>query len=174
MSSYALRDTQRKKVYNAEAVLLRFAKPLREITDIEKYLRKQLARKAITSRYPDAAEAMRVKDGRGTRKALAYGTYAISIPLWARNEAIVLHEAAHVITSRHIDRRKASAHGWQFCETLLVLVRFIMGREAHDALKQSFKDHKVRFSKPRERAPLSEEQKAALRERLAKARAAKV
>lgn len=173
MSNYGQRDSQRKKVYRAESVLLRFAKPLREVSDVERFLRKQLKRQAILRRYPDAAEAFRVKDGRGTRNALAYGTHTISIPLWARNEAIVLHEAAHVITSRHINVRKASAHGWEFCATLLDLVRFIMGREAHDALKQSFKDNKVRFTKPRKRKALTDEQRAALAERLASARLAK-
>jgi putative metallohydrolase (TIGR04338 family) len=173
MSSYKLRDSQRSKVYKAERVLLRFAKPLREVSDVERYLKKELKRKAITSRYPDAADAFRVKDGRGTRRALAYGDHTISIPLWARNEAIVLHEAAHVITTRHINTRQAAAHGWQFCEALLVLVRFIMGAEAHDALKKSFKDNKVRFTKPRERKPLTDEQRAVLAARLAAARAAK-
>jgi hypothetical protein len=46
-----------------------------------------------------------------------------------------------------------------------------MGREAHDALKVSFKAKKVRFTKPRERKPLTPEQREALAARLAEARA---
>lgn len=166
------RDTQRKRVYTAEKVLGQFAKPLREVKDIERYCRKQLRRKAILRRYPSAERAFRIKDGRGTRKALVYGGHAIGIPLWARNEAIVLHEVAHVINYRHSDTDVAG-HGWEFCAVFLDLVRFIMGREAHDALKQSFKDHKVRFTKPRTRKPLTPEQRAVLAARLAAARAAK-
>lgn len=164
------RDSQRKRVYVAERVLSKFAKPLRDVQDIERFLKKQLQRKAILRRYPDATKKVRVSDGRGRVNACAYGDWKIAIPLWARNTHIVVHEMAHIVTHRQYGHRVAG-HGWEYASVFLDLVRFIMGKEAHDALKQSFKDNKVRFTKPRTRKPLSPEAKAALALRLAEARA---
>lgn len=169
------RDSQRLRVYKAERRVHHLGKPLREVEDIQRFIQKQLKRKAITSRYPDATRPIAIHHGGGRRNACAYGGWKISIPLWARNELIVIHEVAHIVTNRHYgDKRSGVAgHGWQFCAVFLDLVRFIMGKEAHDALKASFKEHKVRFTAPRKKKWLTPEQKAALAERLAAARAAK-
>jgi len=56
---------------------------------------------------------------------------------------------------------------------LLDLVRFVMGREAHDVLKASFKEHKVRFTAPRAKRQYTPEQLEILRARLAAGREAK-
>lgn len=171
MSPPRHRDNQRQRVYNAERVLIQLAAPLREVRDIERYITKNMARKAILTRYPDASRSVNVRDGRGTRNAWAYGTHSISLPLWARNEAIVLHEMAHIIANRHFQGH--AGHGWQFCAVMLDLVRFCMGTEAHATLMASYDAHKVRYRAPRKRAPLTPEQRAALAQRLATARAAK-
>jgi hypothetical protein len=63
-----------------------------------------------------------------------------------------------------------AGHGWEYCETYLKLVLYIMGREAHDALKASMRKHRVRFREPRKRAPLSPERRAQLVAQLAYAR----
>lgn len=168
-----VRDSQRSRVYKAERKVYHLGAPLREVKDIERFIKKQLARKAITRRYPDATKKVVVGDGRGRRAACAWGDWKISIPLWARHEMVVIHELAHIVANRHYGSRGVAAHGWEFCSVFLDLVRFIMGREAHDALKASFKEHRVRFTKPRARKPLTAEQKAALAARLAEARANK-
>lgn len=165
-----VRDSQRSRVYKAERHVHHLGAPLREVKDIERFIKKQLARKAITRRYPDATRRVEVGDGRGRRAACAWGDWKISIPLWARHEVVVIHELAHIVTNRHFGSYGVAAHGWQFCSVFLDLVRFIMGREAHDALKGSFKKYRVKFSKPRARKPLTDEQKAALAARLAEAR----
>jgi putative metallohydrolase (TIGR04338 family) len=166
------RDTQRKRMYTAEHVLDQFAKPLREVSDVEKYVTRVLARQSILRRYPKLNPDVKVKDGRGTRRALAYGSHAISIPLWARNEGIVLHELAHTIAARHYRPYEIASHGWQFAAIFLDLVKSMMGSAAHDALRAAFKTHKVRYTEPRRR-DLTPEQKDALRARLAAMRASK-
>ena len=171
MSVMRPRDIQRKKVYDAERALLPIAKPLMEVSDVERYIKKNMARKAILRRYPKASRSVNVRDGRGTRRALAYGTHSISLPLWARNESIVLHEMAHIIAARHFQGH--AGHGWEFCAVMLDLVRFCMGTEAHATLLASYKANKVRYRAPRKRAPMTPEQRAALAQRLATARAAK-
>jgi putative metallohydrolase (TIGR04338 family) len=167
------RDTQRSRLYKAETALINIAKPLYEVRDVEKYVKRVLARQSILRRYPRTNPNVRVKDGRGTRRALAYGSHTISLPLWARNEAVVLHELAHTIAVRHYYREKIAGHGWQFAAILLDLVRAMMGKEAHDLLRASFKEHKVRYVAPRQKRELTPEQREELRARLAAIRAEK-
>jgi len=169
------RDTQRSKLYKAEQVLDRFAAPLREVADVEKYIARQMKRATLRARYGTAVDpdrwSLAIKDGRGTRCALAYGSHAISLPLWARKDWVVLHELAHVIHnrlsrsfggSRIAELHGGASHGWQFAAIYLDLVRFCMGAEAHDALKASFKERKVRFRPKRSAGPATPEQKARL------------
>jgi putative metallohydrolase (TIGR04338 family) len=176
------RDSQRSKLYKAEQVLESFQKPLPTVKDIEHYITHNLKRKTLVRCYGNTlTRSIEVADGRGARRALAYGGTKIAIPLWARNDRIVLHEVAHIIHTRMTFRcngeragelRGGPAHGWQFAAVYLDLVRFCMGKEAGDALKKSFRMHKVRFSKPATRT-LTDEQRAALVDRMAVARAAK-
>jgi len=172
----SLRDTQRSRVYKAEMAIweTHSGERFREVKDIDRYIKKEFARKAITRRYPTATTKVAIHDGGGRRRACAWGTYKISLPIWARFELAVIHEMAHIITHRHYGERNVAGHGWQFCAVFLDLVRFIMGKETHAELKASFKTHKVRFIEPRKRAPLSPERRAELAARLAAARAAKV
>jgi putative metallohydrolase (TIGR04338 family) len=165
------RDMQKGRVYKAEEVLRRFAKPLREIVEVERYVARVLSRQSILRRYPNLNPDVQVKDGRGTRRAMAHGARAISLPLWARNDWVTLHELAHTIVSRHYLRVDAAPHGWQYCAIYLDLVMSMMGKEAHDALKASFKAHKVRYTEPRAKRVLTEEQREVLRARLAAGRA---
>ena len=145
-----MKDMQRQRLYNSEAVLRTFAKPLIEIRDIEKYVERILNRQSVLRRWPDLNQNIRVlKPRRGQRRALAYGSRAISLPLWSRNEAIVIHEVAHTIVSRVYRREVIASHGWQFAMVMLILVKSMMGKEAHDALRQSYKDHKVAYFAPR-------------------------
>ena len=89
----------------------------------------------------------------------------------SREGGIVLHELAHVICQREHGLRVAG-HGWQFCSIYLKLALYMMGREAHDALKKEMKVNRVRFTEPRKRKPMDPLRKAALVARLAAYRAA--
>jgi len=175
------RDTQRSKLYKAEAVLDKFASPIREIADVEKYVARQMKRATIRTRYGTAVDpdrwSLAIKDGRGTRRALAYGSHAIGLPLWARKDWVVLRELAHVIHNRLPMAREGTrrqelsggaSHGWQFAAIYLDLVRFCMGAEAAEALKASFRKHKVRFRAKRQAPAGAAERMAAIRAAQAK------
>jgi len=168
------RDSQRSKVYSAEEVLKAFEEPLPSVQDIERFVacvwKSQRVKSAFSRATPRASEP-RVKDGRGRRKACGSSS-AISMPVWSRNNWIVLHELAHVICQREHGMRVA-AHGWEYCAIYLRLVLYVLGREAHDKLKASFKQHRVRFRARAKRRELSEVQREALRERLKHAREAR-
>jgi putative metallohydrolase (TIGR04338 family) len=166
-----IRDSQRARVYKSDKDLMKIAKPLPTVADIEKYAVRLFKSKRLAAKYPRAVirGAPEVGDGRRTRRALAHGGWKITVPVWARNEAIVLHELAHIITVRQFWLQTHAPHGWQFAAVYLDLVKWMMGGAAHDALKASFKAHKVKFRKPVKRN-LTDEQRAALAARLQTAR----
>lgn len=164
------RETQRIKLYKAETVLRKYAQPLPEITDIERYIKKVFQYAHLKRRYGDhLLRDIIVKDGRGCRNALAFGRFSIAIPLWARDTHIVLHEVAHIIAHRVYGTYKIAGHGWEYAGVYLEVVRAAMGVEAHNELKASFKKHKVRYTKPVKRQ-LTDEQREALRQRAIKMR----
>lgn len=152
------RDTQRQRVYDAEAVLKPLAKELPTISDIEAFARKLLARKRLrndlwvianrTYKMDSIGEnrlfrVPKVKDGRGRRRAGGRSAY-ITMPKWSRNDWITCHELAHSITER-IWGPLTPAHGEQFCGAYLLLVKHGMGQEAYTTLRRSFAESGVNF-----------------------------
>lgn len=155
------RDTQRGKLYAAEnrARNRHPGKPLPTTKDIERYLKHQAKRATLVARYGEAVDLklwpMKVLDGRGRRRAGGWSG-GITMPIWSREEWVVLHEFAHTIHARlrrnrgHNGSRGeeldgGAPHGWQFAAIFLDLVRFIMGAEAAAVLKAEFKAGKVRY-----------------------------
>jgi putative metallohydrolase (TIGR04338 family) len=165
------RDTQRSRVYEADEALVPFARPLPTIEDIKQYVERVFSLKRLWNAFPTAMCDFypTVGDGRGRRRACG-SAVGIKIPLWARNEGVVLHELAHTVCQRE-HGTEVAPHGWQFCSIYLTLTLHANGRAAHNALRAAFKRHRVRYTAPRKRQPLSPERKAALLERLAAARA---
>lgn len=149
-----MRDSQRKRVYDAEAEAFSHDKKtddptFRELKAVEKYVKRVFSRKRVQKEWPRANWLPKVKDGRGCRSALAHGSSAISIPIWARREWVILHELAHIITSREYAGVDKAGHGWEFCKTYLRLVEIVMGKEAFLSLEKCFLKHGVKFMKPR-------------------------
>lgn len=111
------------------------------------------------------------KNGRGGGAYWMYVDQRIQMSDYHANEMICLHELAHAVCQYEFGN--GVKHHWQFCMVYLKLVGNVMGVEARNILRQSFKDHKVKYTKPRAKKELSEEQKEVLRARIAVARAAK-
>lgn len=172
------RDTQRQKVYDAENKVTVGTK-FETLEECEvflakvcqsKYLVKKygwMGRNKLTEKSERRIPLPRLIRGRAGTRAWASSLNTITLPEWCWNERIILHELAHLLNS------SVRMHDWKFCEIYLDLVRHIMGKETHDALKASFKTGRVKFTKPRAKRELTEEQKQVLRERLTKAREAK-
>jgi len=100
------RDFQRSKVYSWQQSV--FGRPTEKLT-LEQCA--ELAEKICGFKVI-------VKDGRGRRKACAYqGSRTIALPKWARNERVVIHECAHLLT----DREHAS-HGAQYMKNYIELL----------------------------------------------------
>ncbi len=168
------RDSQRSKLYKAEEVLKPFAEPLPSVKDIERFTKYVFGLGRVQHVFPqiNVYGVPNIKDGRGQRRALAWGGHTIGIPRWARNSHIVLHELAHIVSKRKFGPN-IQGHGWEYCETYLTLTLYVLGREAHDALKASFKANRVKFRQPRRGQPLTPERRARLTATLAQARAAR-
>ena len=118
---------------------------------------------------------LRVADGRGCKRATA--SYrdgeTITLPRWARIEYVMLHELSHLVVHYEFKRREVAGHGWQFCMVYLKLVKNVMGPEAHDKLKESFKEFRVKYTKPRAKRQYTDEEREAMRARMAAVRAAR-
>lgn len=169
-----IRDSQRSKLYRAENIL---TQPRYDCTDMsvsamEKYVLEVRTNPYLRRRYEnELARSIYVGDGRARVKA-AGDERGIYMPRWSREPYIVLHELSHCIQWRRYGAWRTAGHGWQFCAIYLDLVRFMMGRDAYEALKLSFRANRVRWT-PKKRVVMSEEAKEKLRARMAYARSCK-
>jgi putative metallohydrolase (TIGR04338 family) len=165
------RDTQRKKVYDAEDAAFDKSKSEElSVLECQAFIDKCLSSKVLQRKYPRAARRgyFKVADGRGRRRACyAPGYEELRIPRWARSRWILLHELAHGLTYP-----SQPWHGWKFCECYLYLVRVFLGRGAEEILKTEFKARRVKFREPRKRQ-MTDEQRQAARERMLAWHAAK-
>lgn len=100
------RDFQRSKVYSWERAV--FGRPTEKLTLAQCA---ELAQKLCPFKVT-------VKDGRGQRKALAYhASRTISLPKWSRNEWVVIHECAHLLTGQEY-----ASHGAQYMKVYIELL----------------------------------------------------
>jgi putative metallohydrolase (TIGR04338 family) len=169
-----MRDHQRQRVYDSE-VFLRAANfkgnEFDSVAECQAYIDKVLSRKRLINKHRRMKNMTIVaRDGRG-RSATACADFrdqqrAVCLPRVHRIELTILHEIAHHVAGLNND------HRWQFCATLLDLVREMMGAEAHGALLAQYKQRNVKYREPRTRT-MTPEQKKAAAARLVAARAAR-
>lgn len=136
------RDTQRKRVYDAEksaAASLGVDARVQSIAnaDLQRFVDDVLRTRAVRARWPGKTVRVVLKRG-----GSAYGyTGRITLPKFARNPWVILHEVAHCLQSG-----TGAAHGAEFAGTYLFLIRTALGKEAGDRLLISYKAHRVRHS----------------------------
>jgi hypothetical protein len=61
----------------------------------------------------------------------------------SRTKWVMLHELGHVLTLS-IVRDDVAPHGPEFCANYVALARQFLGQEQGDALRQAFRDHRVK------------------------------
>lgn len=160
------RDHQRSRVYKSETHCwgqgikrvshnsVRILETLPELAVfVLKILRNPELHKLYGSHMEDPVE---VGDGRGTRRPYAFGTHKITMPKWARTNAVVIHEVAHVINNRchrlpsvnaytaAIKAGDASSHGSTYTRVYLDIVKALMGEDAFMDIRKSFGEFKVK------------------------------
>jgi len=139
------RDTQRKKLYDAEQRA--FGRPekraeryetLPEIHDFLRGLAPVI--RCLSGEYLP----IRVGDGRGRRRACALPwRREIRLPRWSRCDWVILHEVAHILQPTN-----TAWHGPEFCGVYLFLVREVMGADQAIKLEQAMHDGHVRWVAP--------------------------
>lgn len=78
-----------------------------------------------------------------------WGGGIVSLPPWARDEWVLLHEVAHGLTGYS----DCAAHGPEFAGVFLTLVEHRMGKSAGASLREAFKAKRVRYNLRRVPAP---------------------
>lgn len=142
------RDTQRSKVYAAERdhSLISVIR-IEDVKDIRRFVMSVMRRKEMKPwRHAFSGSKLRITDGRGRRKATAYGCFqtsyriTITLPRWARSMMVVLHELAHALTPG-----RYPTHGMEYCTNYLYLIKHVMGIEAYEEMIKCFTVHGVRY-----------------------------
>lgn len=100
------------------------------------------------ARFERRPHGIVVLDGRRRRSAYGSSNGSIAMPRWSRSELLILHEMAHVVTG---SSRKVRAHGKYYCSNFLALIRHELGAEAANEMKQLFKEHRVKYTRPKAR-----------------------
>lgn len=161
-------DSQRSRLYAAEMVIRDDGFKFETVEQMQAYVDKLTASAWWTRRY--RRRHIIVKPGFGHRRATGSAWGVVQMPIWARCEAVLLHEVSHVVTCGD---DSVPYHGREFAQAYLELVSHKMGKECASKLKASFQSHKVRFRKKRAAGSMSDEQRAAAIERLRIARETK-
>lgn len=88
-------------------------------------------------------EARHKAGGSAYGKQLRDGAGEIMLPVFARDEPVVLHEVAHCLTPRHF-----ASHGPEFAGVYLELIRYRVGKEAYDLVRSKFNEKpRVRYNR---------------------------
>ena len=84
-----------------------------------------------------------VRARKGTTRAhYEFTSQLIALPVadqWALRETVILHECAHHVTSV-VHGRQAAPHGPEFAQTMLHLVRCVMGESAELLLRVGYQE----------------------------------
>jgi putative metallohydrolase (TIGR04338 family) len=160
-----MKDMQRQRVYDAEEAAFGASSTELTVEEMQRLIDKWVASKTLQRRYPRANLPLKVTDGRSRRRGgyhrVWYGPDEIRMPRRTRTKWYLLHELAHALSWS----QDQPAHGWQFAECYLYLVRVYLGKGAEEKLRQQFKAHKVRSRAPRKRI-MTDQQREAARQRM--------
>lgn len=178
-----LRDNQRSRLYAAERAAFDYAKTapdFKTLDECEEFLNKFISGKVFQRHFPYVKHwKIVLRSGRGSRTALAdrrvidgVECHCITLPKWSRRKSVILHELAHHINDAENRDVPYAAHGWQYAEIFLDLVRRGIGVEAQKALKNEFKARKV-YTWEKKRSAHTEEHRQMLSERMKRINEAK-
>jgi hypothetical protein len=140
------RDTQRGRLYKAErTTAAAHVRPYATMVELWTYLERIQRDRWFRRHY--GVWVFRVHDGRGRRRGAADSSGWITLPRFARYPLYILHEVAHCVSPR------GCKHDHQYAANYLKLVRHFLGAAAHAELRAAFKEHRVRYTPPRQLSP---------------------
>lgn len=163
-----MRDSQRKRVYDAESI----CHPALAVESLSLDELQRIARRVTASRWwaqlllgPTAwkrltqptygpvslwANPVRGRGGRCARVTVR-AVPIVHMPRWSRCRLVLAHELAHVLTMAQssVGVLAFAAHGPEFAWNFLQLVRHLLGQAAYHELRRQMREHKVRVRRPR-------------------------
>jgi putative metallohydrolase (TIGR04338 family) len=139
-----LRDSQRSRVYKAEATLhLAAGRRFETLPLCQAYADHVLQQAHSAGILP--FKRITVLAGWGGRRAGARPALSeITLPRWSRSEAVILHELAHIINGRLMNGTPYAHHGEEYVARFVRLVHLMKGPDVARDLIRSFREHKVR------------------------------
>ncbi len=97
-----------------------------------------------SSKMPYGVSLTKLNDGRGTNSAMVRFwpglKFELTIPRWARQRLVILHELSHVMTAMV---GGVDDHGPIFCANFLNLVERWLGEPAYIEMESLFDKHKI-------------------------------
>lgn len=171
------RDNQKQRLYDAEGQACMKhggrSKYVQTIAnaEVQTWVDKVLDNRAVRNRWPNhSVQAVLKKGGSayGYRDGAYLGSgkrHRITLPLFARNEWVILHEIAHCLTPSQY-----APHGPEFAGVMMHLVKSVLGKDAATLLRAAYRDKRVRSNTKAVPKPKAVPTKAAV---AAKAAAAK-
>lgn len=138
----AARDTQRKRLYDAERTILAWGRckgdPLSTVEECQAFVDKVMASRWVATRW---RRKVTVRPGHGHTRATGSPTSGIiQLPTWSRFPLVILHELAHVLNTTS----SYAPHGPEFAGLYAALVERHIGVAAATELRAAFKTHRVR------------------------------
>lgn len=136
-----VRDSQMSRLYDAEDTAatrysgFHFRQAIPN-DRLQGWVNEVMHRPAIQSRWGRRRIEVSLTHGGGRG---GYGR--IRLGVGARNEWVILHEIAHNLVPHH-----HAWHGPEFAGVLLFLVRTVLGKDAGDALRTAYREHRVRYT----------------------------
>jgi len=140
------RDFQRSKLYDAESSVFPMYEPVekyRQLDDCHEFLKKIMATE-YWKRHK-GWKRIKIGDGRGRRSA-CYKPHRrqVCLPLWARNEYVMIHEMAHCLVHKTQGDSRVW-HGTHFAGHYLQLVDELLGMDESSKLMESFDKKGVKY-----------------------------
>jgi len=138
-------DYQRKRLYDAEDAAFGETKYWKKCQFKTLTQCKEFAKVVVDTRYWKRLcgwRTIKLKNGR------VYAYYdgedrTITLPKWARNELIIIHEMAHYLTDK--TQEDSVGHGSHFCGHYLSLVDELFGTDYSMSLVYQFEEHRVKY-----------------------------
>ena len=153
-----MRDSQKQKVYRAEAEMGHKdydERELEEIHDVHIFIRTVLNNIWVRMDFGEFVcqnirRNITIKETRRRSWALAYPlSICIELPYknWAWNKIVLLHELAHIITTNLWITTRIAQHGPEFCWVYLRLLQHCEATDVGKLMQRLFELHRVSFYK---------------------------
>ncbi len=134
MSSHP-RDSKRQRVYDAERELPEFHQKM-DWPEVEAFFAQVNASRWFRARWSTVVRPVRKRGG----SAYGYPGGRVTLPAFARNRIVILHEIAHTVT--YADQRYAP-HGPEYCGVFVALVGHFVSDDVARRLRAELRARKV-------------------------------